>query len=205
MAAGEYMVIRAVTRAMTEIDTDVVVVGGGPAGLSAALFTAKNGLSTLVFDTDDTGMHSAQLFNYLGIEKIPGSEFMDVARGQVDEYGADRRQGEAVTAVERTDDGFRLLTDGDEYDATYVVLATGYPCDLAEGLSCDRGRLDTVVVDADCETTVENAYAVGEAVRVQKIQAAISVGHGATAAIDILSKERNEPYHDYDKSVHSWQ
>ena len=37
----------------------VMIVGGGPAGLSAALFTAKNGLETTVFDTDDTWMHKA--------------------------------------------------------------------------------------------------------------------------------------------------
>ena len=186
-------------------DRKVAVVGGGPAGLSTALFTAKNGLGTIVFDTDETGIHSAQLFNYLGIEHVPGSEFMETAREQVDEQGADRHQGEAVTRIEPIDGTFRVSTDEGEYDATYVVLATGYPCDLASGLGCDLGDYDTVVVDDDCETTVENAYAVGEAVRVQKIQAAISVGHGATAAIDILSKERNEPFHDYDKSVHSWQ
>jgi flavin-dependent dehydrogenase len=37
----------------------VTIVGGGPAGLSAALFTAKNGLDTTVFDTDGTWMHKA--------------------------------------------------------------------------------------------------------------------------------------------------
>lgn len=184
-------------------DMDVAVVGGGPGGLSAALFTAKNGLDTTVFDTDDTGTHSAQLHNYLGIEGIPGDEFMDTARRQVDDQGATRRQGEAVTDVERTDEGFRITSEEGEYESTYVVLATGYPCDLAGGLGCELGRLDTVEIDADCETTVENAYAVGEAVRLQKIQVAISVGHGAAAAVDILSKEFNEPFHDYDKSLHA--
>ncbi len=55
--------------------SDVAVIGGGPAGLSAALFTAKNGLDTVVFDTDDTAMHAAHLFNYLGIKSIDGGEF----------------------------------------------------------------------------------------------------------------------------------
>lgn len=184
-------------------DTDVAIVGGGPAGLSAALFTAKNGLDTLVFDTNDTAMNKARLRNYLGVENVMGDEFMDIAREQVDDHGADRRQGEAVTAVEQTDDGFRVTTDEDDYDATYIVLASGYPCDLAKELGCELGKYDTVKTDADCETTIENAYAAGEAVRMPKIQAAISVGHGATAALDILSKERNEPFHDYDKAIHA--
>lgn len=184
-------------------DIDVAVVGGGPGGLSAALFTAKNGLDTLVFDADETGLHAAQLRNYLGIESVAGDDFLDTARQQVDAQGATRRQGEEVLAVDRVDEGFRVRTEADEYATTYLVLATGYPCELAEGLGCDLGRLDTVVVDADCETTVANAYAVGEAVRVQKIQVAISVGQGATAAVDVLSKEYNEPFHDYDKSLHA--
>jgi len=44
---------------MSESTPDVLVVGGGPAGLSAALFTQKNGLETTVFDTDGTWMHKA--------------------------------------------------------------------------------------------------------------------------------------------------
>jgi thioredoxin reductase len=193
---------------MTE--TDVAVIGGGPGGLSAALFTAKNGLGTTVFDTDDTGVYAAKLRNYLGIEEMSGNEFIHTARQQVDGHGATRKQEEAVKDVEQVDEGFRVTTDGDdgdgdgdgEYHATYVVLATGYPCELAKELGCDVGRLDTVEIDADSETTVANAYAVGEATRVQKIQVAISVGQGATAAIDILSAEYNEPFHDYDKSLH---
>lgn len=184
-------------------DTDVAIAGGGPAGLSAALFTAKNGLDTIVFDTDDTAMNKARLRNYLGIENMMGDEFMRIAREQVENHGAECHQGEAVTAVEQTDDGFRVRADEDDYDAPYLVFASGYPCDLAADLGCELGDFDTVKIDADCETSIENAYAVGEAVRMPKIQATISVGHGATAALDILSKERNEPFHDYDKAVHA--
>jgi len=58
----------------------VAIVGGGPAGLSAGLFTAKNGLETLVFDTDKTWMHKAHMFNYLGIESLDGTELMEQSR-----------------------------------------------------------------------------------------------------------------------------
>jgi thioredoxin reductase (NADPH) len=178
--------------------THVAVVGGGPAGLSAALFTAKNDLETTVFDTDGTWMHKAHLFNYLGIESRDGSQFVEDTREQVDEFGVDRRQGEEVTGVSETDDGFTVTTDDGEYDADYVVLATGADRDLAEDLGCAFTDEDVVDVDVDMETSVDDAYATGAMVRAEEWQAVISAGDGAAAALNVLTKEKGEHFHDFD-------
>jgi thioredoxin reductase len=193
----------------TPDDASVIVVGGGPAGLSAALFAAKNGLETTVFDTDGTWMHKAHLFNYLGIGSVGGSEFMATARQQVDDFGADRRQGEEVTAVAESGDGFTVETsvasetqraDGDdgEYGADFVVLATGANRDLAEDLGVDFADDGTVDVGVEMETSLEGVYATGAMVRPEEWQAAIAVGDGAAAALNILSTVKGEHYHDFD-------
>ncbi len=176
----------------------VIVVGGGPAGLSAALFTAKNGLDTVVFDTDKTWMHKAHLVNYLGIESVDGSEFMERSREQVDRFDVDRREDERVTDVERAGDDFTVTTHDGEYGADYVVLATGAKRDLAEDLGCEFTDEDVVDVDVEMETSVEDAYATGAMVRPEEWQAVIAAGDGAAAALNILSKEKGEHYHDFD-------
>ncbi|AZH26966.1 NAD(P)/FAD-dependent oxidoreductase [Haloplanus aerogenes] len=176
----------------------VAVVGGGPAGLSAALFTAKNGLDTTVFDTDETWMHKAHLFNYPGIGSIGGSEFVGVARQQVDDFGVDRKQGEEVTGVASDGDGFTITTDDREYEADYVVLATGADRSLATDLGCATDDDGVVEAGVEMETSVDDAYATGAMVRAEEWQAVISAGDGAAAALNILSKEKGEHYHDFD-------
>ncbi|MFB6266711.1 MAG: FAD-dependent oxidoreductase [Halodesulfurarchaeum sp.] len=178
--------------------TDVIVVGGGAAGLSAALFTAKNDLDTICFDTDDTWLHKAHLFNYLGIESRDGSQFVEDARAQVDEFGVDRHQGEEVTGVESTPRGFRVTTAEDEYTSQYLVLATGADRELADDLGCAFTDDGVVDVNVSMETSVEDAYATGAMVRVEEWQAIISAGDGAAAALNILSKEHGEHFHDFD-------
>ena len=190
---------------------DVVIVGGGPAGLSGALFTEKNGLDTVVFDTDETWMHKAHLFNYLGIDSMDGSEFVAQSREQVEEFGVTLRD-EAVTAVEETAEGFAVTTEavseaGEAGDQTggdqtvegrYLVLATGADRALAESLGCAFTDEDTVDVTVSMETSVEDAYATGAMVRAEEWQAVISAGDGAAAALNILSKEKGEHFHDFD-------
>lgn len=174
------------------------VIGGGPAGLSAALFLAKNGLDATVFDTDETWMHKAHLFNYLGIESIDGDEFMSQGRDQVDDFGVDRHEGETVTGVDGDGAGFTVTTEDDEYESDYVVLATGAARDLAEDLGCAFTDEGTVDVDITMETDVENAYATGAMVRAEEWQAVISAGDGAAAALNILTKEKGDHFHDFD-------
>ena len=178
--------------------TRVGVVGGGPAGLSAALFASKNGLDVVLFDTDDTWMHKAHLFNYLGIGSVGGEAFMRTARQQVDDFGVDRHQGEEVTGVESDDDGFVVTTDDGEYAADYLVLATGANRDLAEALGCETTDEGVVDVDVTMETSVPDAYATGAMARAEEWQAVISAGDGAAAALNVLTKERGEHFHDFD-------
>jgi thioredoxin reductase len=177
----------------------VVVVGGGPAGLSAALFTAKNELETTVYDTGETWMHKAHLFNYPGIESIDGTEYVEVTRKQVEDFGADIETDTAVTDV--TDDGERFTletADDDETRADYVVLATGVDRTLAENLGCELDEDGTVAVDLDTETSIEGLYATGAMVRAEEWQAIIAAGDGAAAALHILSREKGEHFHDFD-------
>ena len=180
------------------IMADVLVIGGGPAGLTAALFTAKNGLETAVFDGDDTWMHKAHLFNYPGIGSIDGSVYLDTLRDQVDDFGVERHQGTEVTDVSEADDGFVVSADDEEHGADYVVLATGANRDLAESLGCAFTDEDVVDVDVTMETSVDDAYATGAMVRAEEWQAVISAGDGAAAALNVLSKEKGEHYHDFD-------
>jgi thioredoxin reductase len=179
-------------------DHDVLIVGGGPAGLSAALFTAKNGLETTVFDTDRTWIHQAHLFNYPGIGSIDGSAFVETLRDQVDSFGATQRQGLEVTDIEESGEAFVLESEDGQFKSEYVVLATGANRELADSLGCDFTDEDIVDVNVSMETSVPDAYATGAMVRAEEWQTVISAGDGAAAALNILSKEKGEHFHDFD-------
>jgi thioredoxin reductase len=175
----------------------VAIVGGGPAGLSAALFVQKNGLDATVFDTDGTWLHNAHLFNYPGIGSVDGTAYLETLRAQVDSFGVDREQDTEVTDVAASGDGFTVSTADGDHAADYLVFATGADRDLAEALGCTFDG-DVVDVDVTMETSVGDAYATGAMVRNQEWQAVISAGDGAAAALNILSKEEGEHFHDFD-------
>jgi thioredoxin reductase (NADPH) len=180
---------------------DVVIVGDGPGGLSAALFLAKNGLSTVVYGQDKTAMHWAQLRNYLGVNEIHGSEFQKLARQQAGRWGA-LLQDRQVSAVSRNGAGsgasFNItLEGGEQVSARYVILSEGKSPRLAQelGANFDGPR---VVTDKNNQTSVPGVYAVGRSARPGRSQAIISAGDGAVAAIDILSREKGQDFSDWD-------
>lgn len=176
---------------------NVIVVGDGPAGLSAALFLAKKGMEVTVFGRDETPMHMAMLYNYLGIPEITGSEFQKIGRKQVQHFGG-RLQDTLVTAVEKTADGFAVTTeDGGRHESTYVVIAEGKGLKLAESLGLPTSKTG-VEVDQDGRTGIDGLYMAGRGTRINRSQAIIAAGLGATAALDILSREAGKNVYDFD-------
>jgi len=117
---------------MTDSDQttyDVAVVGGGPAGLTAALYATRLGHDTVLVNRG--GGRAAMMqdtHNVIGItEDVSGVEFLQTAQQQVQEYGATYRRG-FVNDIDRRDDGrFHLaVDDGDDIVVRRVVLATGF-------------------------------------------------------------------------------
>lgn len=177
--------------------SNVIIVGDGPAGLSAALFLAKNGQEVTVFGVDKTAMHSAKLHNYLGIPEITGNDFQQVARAQVQQFGA-KIQAQLVTAIEKTGDGFAVSTEsGERHESEYLIIAEGKSIKLAQSLGLTVTSTG-VEVDRNYRSAIDKLYVVGRSTRLARSQAIISAGTGAVAALDILATEKGKDFVDYD-------
>lgn len=109
---------------------DVAVVGGGPAGLAAAVYGASEGLATITFEAVATGGQaetSPRIENYLGFPSgIPGAELADRAAIQAEKFGARISVPAEATDLERGDGGYVVgFADGSTIAARAIVIATG--------------------------------------------------------------------------------
>ena len=107
---------------------DVIVVGGGPAGMTAALYALRNGKSALVIEKAGFGgqvTHSPKIENYPGTIQISGMELADQMMDQILAQGADI-EIENVTGIEAKDGRHVVHTEeGGAYEAKTVIIATG--------------------------------------------------------------------------------
>ena len=107
---------------------DIIVVGGGPAGMTAALYGLRNGKTVLVIEKAGFGgqiTHSPKVENYPGTLQMSGNEFAERTLDQILAQGADI-EIETVTGVRSEADRKVVLTEeGGEYEAGAVVIATG--------------------------------------------------------------------------------
>ncbi|HET9623679.1 MAG TPA: FAD-dependent oxidoreductase [Kofleriaceae bacterium] len=178
---------------------EVIVIGDGPGGLSAALFLAKNQIDVVVFGQDKTAMHYAMVRNYLGIPEIHGAEFQRVARQQVTEYGGKLR-GERVETIAAAGDAWTVtLEGGEQLTAPYVILSEGKGPRLAKQLGLAFDEATGIATDRNARSSLRGVYIVGRSARPGRSQAIISAGDGAAAAIDILSEAKGESFVDWDE------
>ncbi len=107
---------------------DAIIIGSGPAGLTAAIYTARARLSTLVLAGSAVGGQAgatAEIENYPGFKDgVNGFELMETMQEQARRFGAEVTV-DVVTAVDLTQHPFTLTTHGGQYQARALIVATG--------------------------------------------------------------------------------
>jgi Thioredoxin reductase len=178
----------------TETNCDALIVGGGPAGLSAGIFTARAGLDTLLInDGDPILRRNANLENYPGFPAgVNSHRLLELMGEQADRAGCDRREGRVVD-LQRSDDGFVADTeDGRTLTASNVVAATKNTVDFLRDIDgvelLDRGK-EFVDTDDRGRTGAAGLYAAGR-LAAQPHQAIIVAGHGATVGVTLIEIRR---------------
>jgi len=184
---------------------DVAIVGGGPAGASAATFTARAGLQTVLIDADAGMTRRAMVNNHLGFpEGVAGPDLVDNGKQQAARAGAEVVHAKVVDLQRQGENGFSVRTeDGSNYEAKQIILTLGANPELARlaGIATKEGtepRIKEIVdVDAQGRTSMPGVWAAGTAAGVS-VHTIITAGDGARVAINLISDTKGERHVDHD-------
>ncbi|MBS1115087.1 MAG: FAD-dependent pyridine nucleotide-disulfide oxidoreductase [Nitrospirae bacterium] len=108
-------------------EIDLLIIGAGPAGLTAAIYAERSGLKSVVAEKANIGGQVAItpiVENYPGFTRIGGQTLMDMMAQQAIQY-ADIHEGEEVMEIQKTDGTFQIKTNRAQYNAKAVLLTTG--------------------------------------------------------------------------------
>src|SRR5512136_1788351 len=103
--------------AIGEINTyELIIVGGGPAGMTAAVYAARKLLNTLLTTSDIGGQvnWTNSVENYMGYQIIESDELVSKFQQQVNQFHIDQKIGQKVTQIKKTDRGFDILFESGE-------------------------------------------------------------------------------------------
>lgn len=106
---------------------DTMIIGAGPAGMTAALYLLRSGKQVLLLESDSFGgqiASSPNIENYPGMPHLSGSDFADALLSQITDLGVEI-DVTRVTGVQKKDDYFEICTENDILPCKTVILATG--------------------------------------------------------------------------------
>ena len=105
---------------------DVIIIGAGPAGISASLYAKRANMNVLVLYSGESNLEKAtEIENYYGFENgISGKELYDSGIKQAENLGVDVKE-EEVTHIEQVDSNFEVTTSKEKYVGKSVIIATG--------------------------------------------------------------------------------
>lgn len=109
-------------------DKDLIIIGGGPAGITAAVYAARKMMDFAVITRDIGGQAawSGDIENYTGYQFISGPDLAQKFREHLKQYQFELMEGVAVTGVKKNGGNFKVLTDGgQEYSARTLIVASG--------------------------------------------------------------------------------
>ena len=115
------------TESGAQSEFDVIIVGAGPAGLSAGIYARRAGLSCVILEKGVPGgqvLTSPKIENYPGFPEVEGMKLMDLMAEHARMY-SEIREGEEVTRVVKVDDRFEFTTPSGKLSSRAVILATG--------------------------------------------------------------------------------
>ena len=106
---------------------DLIIIGGGVAGMTAAIYAARSGLSALIIEKAGFGGQAAltaKIENYPSYKEIEGFQLAADIKAQVDALGVESRSAD-VTGLKKENDIFTVATDSDSYQSKAVIIANG--------------------------------------------------------------------------------
>jgi thioredoxin reductase (NADPH) len=184
----------------------VIIIGGGAAGTSCALFLSRAGMTSTIFDHDRTILKRAELHNFPGLVPTLGVDWLAQLRASLAEVKGSTQIQERVTSLFVEGDTVGVESATQRQTADYIVIATGQlNADFTQTVGIELTDpvqpfvTANIVVDRWGATNVDRIFACGVVAGFPS-QAVICAGSGANVAVGIASRVHGQFWVDHDEA-----
>jgi NADH-dependent peroxiredoxin subunit F len=107
---------------------DLMIIGGGPAGIAATIYAARKRLNMVLISADIGGQvgKTMDIENYLGYQLVEGPELIEKFQTQISQYPVEQKMGAKITRLDKIEGGFEATSEtGEKFQSRVVIFAAG--------------------------------------------------------------------------------